>query len=142
VLRARSEPNELKPQPGLAALPDLFDESRRAGQEIDVDQTGEAVQLPTGLDLAAYRIVQEALTNARKHAPGAPTTVNLTWQPDQLQIEVVNASGGAHLNGNGTGHGLIGMRERATLYGGHVDAGRTSDGFHVRAVLPIEQAAA
>ena len=142
VLRARSEPNELTPQPGLAALPDLFDESRRAGQAIDVDQTGEPVQLPTGLDLAAYRIVQEALTNARKHAPGAPTTVNLSWQPDRLQIEVVNGSGGAPVNGNGTGHGLIGMRERAALYGGHLDAGRTGDGFHVRAVLPIEQAAA
>ncbi|HEX4733360.1 MAG TPA: sensor histidine kinase [Thermoleophilaceae bacterium] len=142
VLRARSEPNELMPQPGLAALPDLVDESRRAGQEIDVDQTGEPVHLPAGLDLAAYRIVQEALTNARKHAPGAATAVNLSWQPDRLEIEVVNANGGTPISGNGTGHGLIGMRERATLYGGHMDAGRTSDGFQVRAVLPIEQAAA
>ena len=145
VLRARSEPNQLTPQPGLRALPELIDDSRRAGQEIDLDEDGERVSLPTGLDLAAYRIVQEALTNARKHAPGAATEVSLRWRSDQLEIEVVNAANRApasgNCNGNGTGHGLIGMRERASLYGGRVDAGWTATGFRVNAVLPIEQGA-
>jgi signal transduction histidine kinase len=142
VLRARSEPNRLAPQPGLAALPDLVAESRRAGQQIDLDQSGDPVALPTGLDLAAYRIVQEALTNARKHAPGAPTEVSLRWRADALDIEVLNPETAAPTHVNGTGHGLIGMRERATLYGGRVDAGRTAAGFRVHAVLPIEQALA
>jgi signal transduction histidine kinase len=131
----------LTPQPGLAALPSLFDEGRRAGQEIDVDEAGQRVQLPAGLDLAAYRIVQEALTNARKHAPGAATAVNLNWEPDRLEIEV-NGDGAAPIAASGAGHGLIGMRERASLYGGRVDAGRVNGGFRVHAVLPIEKAAA
>ena len=144
VLRARSEPNELMPQPGLAALPELVEASRRAGQEVDFDQAGERVDLPAGLDLAAYRIVQEALTNARKHAPGARAHVSLRWDPARLAIEVFNPCGAAAVNGraDGTGHGLIGMRERATLYGGSVDAGGTSDGFRVLALLPIERSAA
>jgi signal transduction histidine kinase len=138
VLRARPERNRLMPQPGLSAFPDLVDESRRAGQEIDVQESGAPVPLPTGLDLAAYRIVQEALTNARKHAPGAATALNLSWAPDQLEIEVVNTPAAVDGNGIGTGHGLIGMRERAALYGGRIDAGRTEGVFRVHAVLPIE----
>jgi signal transduction histidine kinase len=143
ILRARSEPSRLTPQPGLAGLPELVDENRRAGQAIDFEEAGEPVTLPTGLDLAAYRILQEALTNARKHAPGAPTAVSLRWSDTALEIEVVNTNdsgdGDGDGSGNGTGHGLIGMRERASLYGGRVDAGRTSGGFRVHALLPIER---
>jgi signal transduction histidine kinase len=141
ILRARSEPSQLTPQPGLAGVPELVDESRRAGQVIDFEEAGEPVTLPTGLDLAAYRILQEALTNARKHTPGAPTAVSLRWSDATLEIEVVNAkdSGNGDGSDNGTGHGLIGMRERAALYGGRVDVGRTSGGFRVHALLPIER---
>jgi signal transduction histidine kinase len=140
VLRARAEPNQLMPQPGLGVLPDLVDESRRAGQEIDVEESGTPVPLPAGLDLTAYRIVQEALTNARKHAPGAATAVSLSWAPDQLEIEIVNGAAATASNGRGlrAGHGLVGMRERAALYGGRLDAGVSPDGFRVHAVLPIE----
>jgi signal transduction histidine kinase len=142
ILRSGSEPNELAPQPGLAALPDLIEESRRAGQEVAIELSGDPAPLPAGLDLAAYRIVQEALTNSRKHAAGAPTELKLHWRRDELEIEIMNAStSGAGIVG-GTGHGLIGMRERAGLYGGRVEAARTPSGaFRVHAVLPLEPAA-
>jgi signal transduction histidine kinase len=141
VLRAGSGAERLAPQPGLDALPDLIDESRRSGQTISLVVEGDPVRLPPGLDLAAYRIVQEALTNARKHAPAAPATVSLRWHAAELDIEVVDSGNGRVGPGNGTGHGLIGMHERAALYGGSVKARPTGDGFRVQARLPIEQGA-
>jgi signal transduction histidine kinase len=141
VLRSRSDANQLTPQPGLAALPDLIEESRRAGQQVAVELSGDPAPLPAGLDLAAYRILQEALTNSRKHAAGAPTELKLHWRRDELEIEVVNAPASGAEVVAGTGHGLIGMRERAGLYGGRLEAVRMPSGaFRVHAVLPLEPA--
>ena len=95
--------------------------------------------LAPGIDLAAFRIVQEALTNVRKHAGPVETTVTLRYRDDGIALEVVNAPG-ATGNGGGSGHGLVGMRERARVYGGTVEAGTDGDGgFAVRARLPVEE---
>jgi signal transduction histidine kinase len=138
VLRA-SGPERLAPQPGLDLLPDLLEEGRRAGHEITFDVEGEPVQLLAGLDLTAYRIVQEGLTNVRKHAPGAAVWINLRWRPAELEIELTDNGPGPPANANGAGHGLIGMRERVALYGGNVGAAAAEDvGFRVFARLPID----
>jgi signal transduction histidine kinase len=138
VLRARGS-ERLAPQPGLEALGELLDEGRRGGHEIRLEVEGDPVQLPTGLDLTAYRIVQEALTNARKHAAQAAVDIKLRWRPDELEIEVVDDGPGPPATANGAGHGLIGMRERASLYGGSVRAEpAAAGGFRVHARLPIE----
>jgi signal transduction histidine kinase len=138
VLRARGR-ERLAPQPGLEALPELLDEARRGGHVIRFEIEGQSVRLPAGLDLTAYRIVQEALTNVRKHAAGAAVDVKLRWRPAELEIVVVDDGPGTPSNPNGAGHGLIGMRERASLYGGTI---RTEPaprgGFRVHARLPIE----
>lgn len=139
VLRASETDEPLAPQPGLSALPELLSESRKAGQSITCRTEGDPVPLAVGLDLTAYRIVQEALTNARKHAPGARADVTLRWRPAELEIDVLDDGPVATLNGHGTGHGLIGMRERAALFGGSLEADTVdSGGFRVRAKLPIE----
>jgi signal transduction histidine kinase len=142
VLRTPSA-DRLAPQPGLAALPELLEDGRSSGHTIRLRVEGEPVALPPGLDLTAYRIVQEALTNTRKHAPGAALDVALRWQPAVLEIEVVDDGPGPARNGAAAGHGLIGMRERAALYGGSIRAeGSDHGGFRVCALLPIEAAAA
>jgi signal transduction histidine kinase len=101
------------------------------------------VDLPEGVDLSAYRIVQEALSNAMRHAPGSRVQVQVAYRPDSLTLEIRNdavasvlvASGAREAGG---GHGLVGMRERATMLGGSLDAGPTGDGgFRVAAVLPV-----
>lgn len=129
------------PIPGLRRLDDLLAGFRTAGTAVDLTVTGTAVPLAPSVDLTAYRIVQEALTNATKHAPGAPVRVALAWSPRQLDISVVNAPAvGRHrrAQGAGTGTGLIGMRERAHHLGGTLHTGRTSEGgFAVTASLPI-----
>jgi signal transduction histidine kinase len=138
VLRAHGR-ERLAPQPGLDALPELLDEGRRGGHEVRFEVEGDPVRLPTGLDLTAYRIVQEGLTNARKHAPGAAVDVKLRWRPGELEIEVTDDGPGPRSNANGTGHGLIGMRERASLYGGSIRTEpAAAGGFRVFARLPIE----
>ena len=138
VLRAHG-PGRLAPQPGLAAVPELLEESRRAGQTVRFEVDGEPIGLPAGLDLTAYRIVQEALTNSRKHAPGAQTEVALHWRAAELEIEVVDHGSGLRRDANGVGHGLIGMRERIALYGGSLHAASVAaGGFRVHARLPIE----
>jgi signal transduction histidine kinase len=142
VLRARGS-ERLAPQPGLKALPELLEEGRRAGHDIRFDVEGEPVRLPAGLDLTAYRIVQEGLTNVRKHAPGAAVAINLRWRPAELEIEVADDGPGPPADANGAGHGLIGMRERVALYGGSVRAAPVADtGFRVLARLPIDHAGA
>jgi signal transduction histidine kinase len=138
VLRAHGR-ERLAPQPGLDALPELLDEGRRGGHAVRLEVAGDPVRLPTGLDLTAYRIVQEGLTNARKHAPGAAVEVTVRWRPGELEIEVTDDGPGPRSNANGSGHGLIGMRERAALYGGciHTESA-AGGGFRVLARLPIE----
>jgi len=132
----RTEPG-LAPPPGVNALPALIDQVRGAGTPVSLVIDGEPVGLSAAVDLSAYRIVQEALTNTRRHAgAGAHATVRLAYQPDLLEIEVAD-------DGNGTadrkrGNGLRGIFERVGALGGHVDAGpRHSGGFGVHAVLPI-----
>jgi signal transduction histidine kinase len=138
VLRAHGR-ERLAPQPGLGVLSELLDEGRRGGDEIRLEVEGDPVRLPAGLDLTAYRIVQEGLTNARKHAPAAAVDITLRWRPAELEIEVADDGPGRPENPNGAGHGLIGMRERASLYGGSIRTGaRAEGGFRVLACLPIE----
>jgi signal transduction histidine kinase len=98
-----------------------------------------ARSLPAALDFTAYRITQEALTNALKHAGPARAQLTLRYEPTAVEIEVRDDGVGSG-NGTGTGHGLIGMRERAALWGGQLDAGRTASGWVVRARLPLNGA--
>ena len=132
------------PQPGLADLDALLDSARSGGVSVAVTCGGNPVELPEGVDLSAYRIVQEALSNAMRHAPGSRVQVQVAYRPDSLALEIRNdavasvlvAAGGLAVGG---GHGLVGMRERAMMLGGSLDAGPTADGgFLVAAVLPLD----
>jgi signal transduction histidine kinase len=137
MLRSGGE-EPLTPQPGLGDLERLVAQVREAGLPVDLQIEGERRELPVGLDLSAYRIVQEALTNALKHAGQARATVNVRYQDDSLELEVVDDGAGATTHVASGGHGLVGMRERVALYGGLFEAGRrASGGFTVRVLLPI-----
>ncbi|HEX6023105.1 MAG TPA: histidine kinase [Solirubrobacter sp.] len=128
------------PQPTLAELDELVARSRAAGLPTMLELRGERRPLPAGLDLAAYRIVQEALTNAFKHAGRAPTTVTVEFGEDELALEVRDEGTGS-ANSDG-GHGLVGMRERVRLYGGEIETGPAEGGgWRVRATLPIGEVA-
>lgn len=140
VLRAEGEDAALAPQPGLDQLEDLVEQSRAAGLPVEVRTEGERTPLPPGVDLAAYRIVQEALTNARRHAGRARANVTLRYRDDALDIVVDDdGHGTAAANGAG-GHGLTGMRERVRIYGGSLHAGpRAEGGFRVHAEMPFRR---
>lgn len=140
VLRAEDGRPPLEPQPGLDQLDRLLAETRSAGTPVDAVLEGTPVALPPGLDLAAYRIVQESLTNARRHAPGGRVEIRLRYGAHEVDVSV-HSSGGAAPAGDGGGFGLVGMRERVALYGGSLTAGPTSDGFAVRAALPFREGA-
>ena len=131
---------ERAPQPGLAGLEALIASAREAGAHVRLTVSGHAAALPAGVDLTAYRIAQEALTNARRHAPGADVDVELRYEADTLRLEVRdNGPGGTDETG---GHGIIGMRERAEMVGGTLYAGPADGGgFAVRAELPVREAA-
>jgi signal transduction histidine kinase len=137
MLRAdAAEP--LAPQPGLADLQTLVTQVREAGLPVELRVDGEPRELPVGIELSAYRIVQEALTNALKHAGEASAFVRVHYGPDSLELEIVDDGAGAPAPETGGGHGLVGMRERVALYGGRLDAGeRPSGGFAIRVLLPI-----
>jgi signal transduction histidine kinase len=110
---------------------------REAGLPVTLTVEGSRTPLPAGVDLSAYRIVQEALTNALKHAGPASARVTVRYGEDELELDIVDDGAGA-INGDGGGHGLIGMRERVTMFGGDLDAGaRREGGYAVRARLPI-----
>jgi signal transduction histidine kinase len=130
---------QLAPQPGLSGIDDLAERWQQAGLPVTVEVEGTSRPLPTGADLSAYRIIQEALTNAFKHAGAAHVTVRLTFDDAGLQIDVIDDGRGASvpLDDSG-GHGLIGMRERVAIFGGSVQAGpRPGGGFAVQARLPL-----
>ena len=128
----------LAPQPGLNDLPTLVTQVREAGLPVELHVDGEPRELPVGIELSAYRIVQEALTNARKHAGEAHASVRVHYGAESLELEIVDDGGGGAAPVSSGGHGLVGMRERVALYGGRVDAGRRpSGGFAVRVLLPI-----
>ncbi len=131
------------PVPSLARLDALVSDMRAAGQDLDMSVEGQLGDLSPGVDLAAYRIVQEALTNALKHAPAAHVSARVSYVRGALEVEVVDDGTAAPTTtSNGRiGHGLLGMRERAALYGGTVSAGPRDDGvgFSVRAALPVQE---
>ena len=138
VLRPEAEVAALGPQPGLADVPRLVEQFRAAGLDVSLAMEGAQIGLPARVDLSAYRIAQEALTNVLKHAgPSARTEVRLSTDNHHVAIEVLdNGRGGTILPGSG--HGIVGMRERALLLGGSLHVGpRPGGGFQVVARLPI-----
>jgi signal transduction histidine kinase len=111
---------------------------REAGLPVELRVVGERRELPAGIELSAYRIVQEALTNALKHAGDARARVQVRYGAESLELEIVDDGAAAAPRAATNGHGLVGMRERVALYGGRFDAGRqASGGFAVRVLLPI-----
>jgi signal transduction histidine kinase len=132
------------PSPRLRDADLLVGELAAAGLAVDLSVEGDAGQLPAGVDLAAYRILQEALTNALRHAGAASVRARVAVAPDEVVVDVVDVGGGPRLNGHDLqgGRGLVGMRERARLYGGEVQAGPTADGFRVHARIPVPAVAA
>ena len=137
MLRSDAD-DPLAPQPGLDDLPTRVTQVREAGLPVELRIEGEQRELSAGVELSAYRIVQEALTNALKHAGDARAEVRVRYGPDSLELEIADDGAGAAAHASSGGHGLVGMRERAALYGGRLDAGRrASGGFAVRVVLPI-----
>jgi signal transduction histidine kinase len=134
----RDDGDRLEPQPGLAQLEGLVERARAAGMPVTLHVDGVPRHVSAGLDLSAFRIVQEALTNVHKHARGAPATVRVSWERRALALRIRDAGTGRPAHVNGDGHGLIGMRERVRLHGGELEAGPVhGGGFEVRAVLPL-----
>jgi len=138
ALRGEEEPAAHAPQPTLGDIPALLDEARRAGAEVRLSLDAEA-SAPIAVGIAAYRIVQEAISNAMRHAPGAVIAIAVGRHDDRLIVDVTNAqSPGEPPSGRPAGHGLVGMRERAALLGGCLMAGPTGSGaFRVTASLPL-----
>jgi len=140
VLRGPAETAEAAVTPGLADVDALLDAARSAGLGARLEVTGDVRPLPPGLDLAAYRIVQEAVTNVLRHARARSLVCTVEYRGSEVVVTVTDDGAGADGRPGG-GHGLIGMRERAALYGGAVEAGpRPEGGFAVRAVLPVPAA--
>lgn len=148
VLRTADTAEEYVPQPGVEELPELLDQVRAAGLPVEYSTTGEPAELPRGVELTVYRIVQEALTNVRKHGgPDARARVAVDFRDRDLEVLIEDdgrgttaeqlAAGGS----DGQGHGLIGMRERIGMVSGSLDIGpRPGGGFRIRAVLPLKPA--
>jgi signal transduction histidine kinase len=139
MLRADGQADALAPQPGLAQLSGLVADMHAAGIDVAVGVHGDPVLLSPGVDLAAYRIIQEALTNVMKHATSARATVGIHYQGDQLSLCVENAASPTQsVATDQGGQGLIGMRERVSLYGGTLKTGaHPAGGFTVEATLPL-----
>jgi signal transduction histidine kinase len=139
AMRREGDEAELTPQPGLDRLDSLLDEVSRAGLPVELHVDGTPFPLPRGIDLSAYRIVQEGLTNALKHAHASDADVTVRYRPDELEIEVRDNGQGSATNG-GLGHGLIGIRERVMIYGGKMTAGTAVDGgFVLTTRLPLAE---
>jgi signal transduction histidine kinase len=142
LLRAPGE-EDLRPQPGLTDVPSLVAQSRAAGAQVELTLRPPARPTHASVELAAYRLVQEALTNARRHAPGAPVEVRVVGDDAEVLVEVVNRPGPAipapRPAADGAGFGLVGMRERVRLLGGRLDAGPTGGGgYTLTARLPLD----
>jgi signal transduction histidine kinase len=137
AMRENGEPAEMTPQPGLGSLDALLAQVRRAGLPVALHVEGEARPLPPAVDLSAYRIVQEGLTNVLKHAHASRADVAVRYDARDLRIEVRDDGRGSGA-GDGLGHGLVGIGERVKLYGGELAAGRVDGGgFALRTRLPI-----
>jgi signal transduction histidine kinase len=137
TLRQADEAAPRAPEPGLGNLEALVGRMREAGVEVDLSFRGERRELPGSVDLAAYRIAQEALTNVARHAPGRPARVEVAYDDEGLTVSVSNPTDGGAAGAPQAGNGIVGMRERATGLGGTLEAGRDGRGtFTVRARLP------
>ena len=139
VLRRPEEAPALAPQPSLERVERLVEQAREAGLPVDLRVQGEAVELPAGVDLTAYRLVQEGLTNALKHANASHAEVLVNYADGAIEVTVSDDGKGLG-NGGGGGHGLVGMRERVSVYGGELDAGpQPGGGYRLRARLPVTE---
>ena len=144
ALRPGDPPTE--PQPDLASLDRLASQATAAGVPVELRVEGRARPLPAGLEVSAYRIAQEALTNTIKHAPGGRARLTVRYRPHTVELEVVDSGGGAAKGSEPpsaaadrrSGHGLRGMRERVALYGGVFEAGPCPGGFRVLAAFPTD----
>ena len=137
AIRPDGDEAELVPQPGLEALDSLLKEVGRAGLPVELHVDGDPFPLPRGIDLSAFRIVQEGLTNALKHARATKADVTVRYRPDELQLEVRD-NGEGSATSDGLGHGLVGVRERVKIYGGEMAAGTaTEGGFVLTTRLPF-----
>jgi signal transduction histidine kinase len=151
ILREDGQELSLAPQPGLAGLDLLVEEMRQAGLPVQLRAEGQPGRLPPGADLAAYRIIQEALTNTLRHAGPAQAEVIVRYQDHAVELEILDNGQGPPLRDGAdgrSGHGLVGMRERVALYGGTLDAGpratttgTAETGYAVRARLPTDAGA-
>jgi signal transduction histidine kinase len=145
VLGTADEPAAMAPQPTLSELDVLVERARATGLPVTLRVEGERRPLPAGAEAAIYRVVQEALTNALKHAGSAPTEVLLRWGADEVEVVVADRGEAGATNAAGRlpggGHGIVGMRERVRVYGGELTAEpRPDGGFLVRARIPLAQA--
>jgi signal transduction histidine kinase len=145
ILRTADDDVLMHPQPGLGTLDSLIEHANTAGLSVTARVDGAPHPIPAGVDLCAYRVVQEALTNAIKHAPGTRAEVAISFGRDALDIEIrdngADATKVSARTRSGTGHGLIGMRERVTLYGGTLQVGPSGSGYRVQARLPLTDGA-
>jgi signal transduction histidine kinase len=142
VLRAGERGPALSPQPGIGDLERLVESVCEAGLPVELHVEGQSSPLPQALDLSAYRIVQEALTNALRHAGPARARVSVRYGAGAIELEISDDGAGAARGNGGSGHGLVGIRERVAMLGGEVEAGpRAGGGFGVRARLPVPQVA-
>jgi signal transduction histidine kinase len=135
VLRRGDEELALAPQPSLARLPTLVERISAAGLAVDLEVSGERLALAPGVDAAAYRIVQEALTNVVRHGGANHAAVHVTYDPGAVEL-VVSDDGAVR-----DGAAIVGLRERVALYGGALHAGRSGNDFELRARLPLTEAA-
>ena len=137
AMRPDGDEAELVPQPGLDGLDSLLAEVGRAGLPVELHLEGDPYPLPRGLDLSAYRIVQEGLTNVLKHAGASDADVVVRYRPDEVEIEVRD-NGNGRAGGDGMGHGLVGIRERVKIYGGEMSArAEPGGGFVLSTRLPV-----
>jgi signal transduction histidine kinase len=137
VLRRPEEAPALAPQPSLEHLNKLVEQAREAGLPVELHVEGDPRPLPAGVDLTAYRLVQEGLTNALKHAKAERAEVLVRYEAGDIEVTVSDDGQGAG-SGDGGGHGLVGMRERVAVYGGELEAGpRPEGGYRLRAKLPV-----
>lgn len=137
LLRDQSATPDFAPQPSMRAIDVLLGTVRESGLPVDLVVEGTPAELPPGVDLAAYRVIQEALTNALKYAGPARACVTVRWKRGELELEVAN-DGTSEPGGDGGGHGLVGLRERVSLVGGTIESGpKEGGGFVVTAHLPL-----
>jgi signal transduction histidine kinase len=138
AMRRDGDGLDLAPQPGLDGLDSLVEDVSRAGLPVRLHMDGDPFPLPRAIDLSAYRIVQEGLTNSLKHARASRADVTVRYRPDELEVEVIDDGSGSATS-DGLGHGLVGIRERVKIYGGEMNADTAPEGgFILSARLPVE----